>query len=434
MATLRIIILSWLFAAPCVLLLPDASAQAQGTVVPNAVERTMRERAAATDNERYASRFRSAARFAARAAEAMAKDPQDKEAAAREMKGALTVLVDAAWEGADVKQIADDIGNYLVDLGAFHERGLRRLRGLLDLLAATQAAKKGTEVGSMSQSMAIRELVIALHNVIDSGWHDFWHSSKALRWLIAAAGSGAYHPDLIARFLAFVDEEDFSEEARARIARMIDDFAKGVRDGTIKGRDYIDAENRIRDAIRDESRRIGAARKAKHRKEVEELERAEAAAAQAALGPHGRGDQSVSIYYGPTIYGPLVRDIDTDKWKPVITPPIRPPEIVYKAAPIAPAEPVVPAAGSTVPQTPIVLPPPVISAPPPSVPAPAVSPPATPPPVTPPPIGPEPVIPAPIGPEPIMPGVPVTPPPAPPPMPPAPTGPPPAPPPMIGPF
>jgi len=415
--------LSLLFAAPCVLLLPDTPTQAQGTVVPKAVERVMRERAASTDNERYASRFQSAAGFAARAAEAMAKDPQDKETAAREMKGALTVLVDAAWEGADVKQIAGDIGNYLVDLGAFHERGLRRLRGLLDLLAATQAAKDSTDMASMSQSFAIRELVIALHNVIDSGWHDFWHCIKALRWLIEAAGSGAYHKDLIERFLAFVDEEDFSEEARGRIARMIEDFVKGVRDGSIKGRDYIDAENRIRDAIRDEGRRIGAARKAKHRKEVEELERAEAAAVRASR--YG-ADAETRIYYGPTIYGPLVRDIDTDKWKPVITPPIRPPEIVYKAGPAARAA---PATASTPPQTPMVPPPPVISAPPPSVPEPV-----TPPPVTPPPIGPEPVMPAPIGPEPVMPGVPVTPPPTPPPAPPAPAGPPPGPPPMIGPF
>ena len=356
-------------------------------------------------NAAMAMHFRNAANAAGAAADALREDPSNKEKAAAELKGALRVLVDAAWQGADVALIARDIANALVDLGAMSERGFEQFQGVMALLAEAQRLSASSDFGSFQQSFAIRELVIGLHSIIDNGWHDFWHSTKALRWYIAAAGSGAYFPDFIDRLLAFVDAGDFSDEARARIAKMVADLVAGVKDGSIAGRDYIDAENRIRDAIRDESRRIGAERKRRHREEVAAEEAAERAAARASR--YGPGDDV--IIYHPTNYGPYIRDIDLDpeKWKAVLTPPIRPPEIVFQPAP--PEGPVgAPAAAPTMPAGPL-----------PSTPA------ATPPAQSPPIIGPEPVGPGPIGPEPMapMPQGPPTPSGPPPPPPTSPMGP-----------
>ena len=432
------------------MLMPTGMQAVEAATSASSMQQQMQAMANNPSNAAHSARFQAAANAAGRAAAAMAETPPDKEAAAAALKDALRVLVDAAWNGAEVAEIALQIGGALLELGAFNEHGLEQLQGLLALLEEAQRVKSSSSGASLEQSMAIRELVIALHSVIDSGWHDYWHSIKALRWYISAAASGVYFDDMIAQLLAFVDSGDFSAAAAANIVQMIERLVQGVKDGTISGRSIKEELDRIRDAISDETRRIGNERKERDRKQAEEDERAEREAARATASRYG--DTGTTIY-GPTIFGPYIRDVDSDNWKAGTTPPIRPPEIVWQApagpqGPTAPGpvpEPAIPTAPTgpttlpTPPPAPHAVPPPVPSAPAP-VPAAPTPTPVTPAPVAPapppvpiaPPIGPEPI--GPIGPEPIGPmGPGVTPAPPPPPTP-SPAGPPPGPPPMMGPF
>jgi len=351
------------------------------------MQQQMQAMAADPANAQHSQHFTNAANAAGRAAAAMGETPPDHEQAAADLKDALRVLVDAAWQGANVTNIANQLAGALVELGAFQERGQEQLAGLLALLSEAQRLQSTTEGASLEQSMAIRELVIALHYVVDNGWHDYWHSSKALRWYINAAGSGTYRPGIIERLLAFIDSGDYSAVVRAEIARMVAELAQGVKDGSISGGDVKKALNRIRDAIRDEGRRIGQDRKAKARAQAEEEERAEREAARSgSVGPpQGRG-------YGPTLYGPYIREVDSDNWKAVLTPPIRPPEIVYQA-PVGPAGPSAPG--------PMPTPPPIPTAPtgPPTLPTPLTGPDPVPiPPVATPPSPMPPTPPTPMGP------------------------------------
>jgi hypothetical protein len=371
------------------------------TVVPNSVQaapsgasmagmqQQMQAMAADPANASFAQHFTNAANAASCAAAAMGETPANKEQAAAELKDALRVLVDAAWLGADVSQMANQIAGALVELGAFQMRGQEQLAGLLALLSEAQRLKATTEGGSLEQQMAIRELVIALHYVVDNGWHDYWHSGNALRWYINAAGSGTYLPGIIVRLLAFIDSGDYSAEVREQIARMVAELAQGVKDGTISGSAVREALDRISEAIRDEGRRIGQDRKAKAREEAEEVERAEREAARSS-GVGGPGARAS----GPTLYGPYIREVDSDHWKAVITPPIRPPEIVYQV----PAGPVGPKAPSPLPTPPVPVGPGPLPLPTPP-PAPAPPPPMAPPIPTGPGIGPEPMPP---GPPPMM--------------------------------
>ncbi len=363
-------------------------------------------------NADHAAHFQNAAEAAGRAVAALNENPPNQEKAAGELKDALRVLVDAAWNGADVEAIAMQIGGALLEMGAFNEHGLEQLQGLLALLAEANRLQASSSGASLEQSMAIRELVIALNSVIDTGWHDFWHSIKALRWYINAAASGVNFDDMISRLLAFVDSGDFSAEAAANIVQMIENLVQGIKDGTISGGSVKESLDRIRDAISDETRRIANDRRERNRQQAEADDRAETEAARATASRYGDTDTTL---YGPTVFGPYIRDIDSDNWKAGTTPPIRPPEIVWQvpAGPQGPTAPVAPAPVAPAPVAPI-----------PVAPTPAPVPTGSP-------IGPEPM--GPIGPEPIGPmGPGVTPPP--PPAPPSPSGPPPGPSPMMGPF
>jgi hypothetical protein len=414
------------------MLLPTGMQAADAATSASSMQQQMQAMANNPSNAAHSAHFQAAANAAERAAAAMAEKPPDNEAAAAALKDALRVLVDAAWNGANVADIAMQIGGALLELGAFNEHGLEQLQGLLALLEEAHRLQSSTSGASLEQSMAIRELVLALHSVIDNGWHDFWHSIKALQWYINAAASGVYLDDVIAQLLAFVDSGDFSAEAAANIVQMIEELVQGIKDGTISGGSVKEVLDRIRDAISDETRRIANDRKEQDRQQAEADERAEREAAQATVSRYGA---TGTTNYGPTIFGPYIRDVDSDNWKAGTTPPIRPPEIVWQApagpqGPTAPGpvpEPAIPTAPTGPTTLPTPPPTPSVPAPIPAAPLPT---PITPAPVAP---GPPPVpIGPPIGPGPMGPGVT----PAPPPLPPTPgpAGPPPGPPPGMGPF
>jgi hypothetical protein len=438
MSTTRQVVRS-LYISALLIMVPAIMGAAIAATSASSMQQQMAAMASNPANAAHSAHFESAASAAGRAAAAMNEQPPDTEKAAAALKDALRVLVDAAWNGADVTDIAMQLGGALVELGAFNEHGLEQLQGLLGLLAEAQQLSSTTSGASLEQSMAIRELVIALHSVIDTGWHDFWHSITALRWYISAAASSSDFDDIIARLLAFVDSGDFSAEAAVNIVQMIANLREGFQDGTISGRSFRDELDRIRDAISDETRRIGNDRKARDREAAEEEERIDRALAGTTASRSG--DPGVTIH-GPTLYGPYIRDIDSDNWKAGTTPPIRPPEIVWQVpggpqdpqGPSAPAPgplptstmPTAPTGPATVPSPPPAphaapAPVPSVPAPVPTAPTPAPVPTAPAPAPTAPPIGPEPM-------PPVGPGMPA-------PVPgPTPTGPPPGAPPIVAPF
>ena len=398
-----------LIIASLLVLAGGSVSNAQAAPTPSEMQAQASAMASDPAYKKVQGHLKNAAAAIGRAKAAMEMKPAHIEAAVKEYKAALTWLVDATWQGADVEKLALQLVDTLTEIGGFHKVGKDHFEAVLSVLRVALKIRAETPTSTIAQDMGIRELVNALHNLIESGWHDSWLTTKALRWYISAAGSGTYLPDLIARLLAIVDAGDYSAEAQAQIAQMVRELYEKFQNGELSGRAYRDEIERIRQAIVEEGRRLGRERKARHRREVEEEEarEREQEAAKSKSAPVPEGDVSI-----------------------ILTPPIRPPEIVFQMpAPIAPDGPAAPSPMPSPPVTPTTPvgtpggPPPLPTTEPgPRLPN-APVPPPTPAPTTPAPITPTPVTPAPVTPAPVAPTPPVT---TPPPVAPPPIGPEPA--------
>lgn len=234
-----------------------------------------------TENERQQRMVDAAEAAATRAAEA--DEEGDKEAAIKETRAAITFLIEAGRECADVKKEALALASKLKARGAMSDTGIKNLGLLFDLLEKAKKAKASGPGGSFEQSAAIREIIIGMYSILETGFHDFWHTQKALDWYINAITSGYsghYDRDMIAELLDYLMEGgDMRPEKKAEILEELDEFADKVKNDR-KNVDIISETRRIKDLIQDEIRRASQARKAADRKAAEAEEEAERAQQQ----------------------------------------------------------------------------------------------------------------------------------------------------------
>lgn len=285
------------------------------------VRQSIENSAANTEDPAHAMAFRHAAGAIATASNALNGQPPDQDAAAKALKEALMWLVEAANRGSDVGAIVEQLGPVLVSSGALSERGLRDLRALLEILRQAQMTRATTERATLEQDMAIRELIVALHNLIDNGWHDIWHSLDALKWYINASGSGVYLRDLVARLLDYwILQGDISAEAAARIRAAMEELARKAAAGEASSREIVDEIRRIKEIISMETRRVAQER---HEREREEAEREAAGNAEAdfpALEP-----EEPTVYIDDRYYPPFDEPIAPAAPPPAPPPPPPPP-------------------------------------------------------------------------------------------------------------
>lgn len=244
-------------------------------------KRRIEELAAGTENERLRRMMDAAAAATGRAADA--DDMGDAETAAKETRAAIIFLTEAARECADVKEEALSLAAKLKAQGAMSDTGIKNLGLLFDLLEKAKKAKSSSTSGSFEQSAAIREIIIGIYEVLNTGFHDFWHTQKALDWYINAISSGYsghYDRDMIAELLDYLMEGgDMRPEKKAEILEELDEFADKVKNDR-KNVDIISETRRIKDLIQDEIRHGSEARKAADRKAAEAEEEAERAQQQ----------------------------------------------------------------------------------------------------------------------------------------------------------
>lgn len=244
-------------------------------------KRRIEELASRTENERQKRMMDAAAAATGRAAEA--DDKGDEEAAANEISAAITFLTEAARECADVKKEVMSLAAKLKAQGGISDTGIKNLGLLFDLLDKAKKNKASGPGGSFEQSAAIREIILGIYSILDNGFHDFWHTKKALDWYINAISSGYsghYDRDMIKELLDYLmDGGDMRPEKKAEILEELDEFVDKVKNDR-KNVDIISETRRIKDLIQDEIRHGSAARKAADRKAAEAEEEAERAQQQ----------------------------------------------------------------------------------------------------------------------------------------------------------
>lgn len=212
------------------------------------------------------------------------KEPVDQEAAKKELKGALILLIESARECASLKSEALGLAEALKAQGGLSAAGVKRMGLLLDLLGMAKAVKSSTAGAGLEQGMAIREIILALYELLNTGGHDFWRSHKALMWYLNAllgdlgslpAAERAQIRQLIAELLDYLMVQgDLSAAQKARIMEKIDDFDQEIRDG-LKGSDAVAGLKEVKETIRGEMRRTSEERKRRYREEAEREEREE---------------------------------------------------------------------------------------------------------------------------------------------------------------
>lgn len=209
-------------------------------------------------------------------AEQAVNDEKEKDAK-KEKRKALKWLTWAAKECADVGSLPGEVGGSLVAEGGMSKEGLDRLKTLFDLL---KKAKKNKEKSDfpIEQEMAIKELVNAILQAIDSGGAEVT-SSKALKWYLNAAATCDDVQDMIKELLDYINTAgSIGAEARDQAKKMVDELYEMKAAGASFEEIVAQAE-KIKKFIDDEYTRVARERLKQALEEEEEKEKEEQRAA-----------------------------------------------------------------------------------------------------------------------------------------------------------
>ncbi len=203
-------------------------------------------------------------------AEQAVNDGNEKDAI-KEKRKALKWLTWAAKECVDVGSLPGEVGGSLVAEGGMSKKGLDNLNTLFDLL---KKAKKNKEKSDfpIEQEMAIKELVNAILQAIDSGGAEVT-SSKALKWYLNAAATCDDVQDMIKELLDYINTVgSISNEARDQAKKMVDELYEMKAAGASFD-DIVEQAEKIKKFIDDEYTRVARERLKQALEEEEEKEK-----------------------------------------------------------------------------------------------------------------------------------------------------------------
>lgn len=235
------------------------------------------------DPDERQARARAAAESSiADAAAALAKDPPDKAAAIKALKGALVFYSEVARECGSPKADVLKVAEKLKSLNGIQDVGIKRLSKFYDLLGKAKNTKKDTTGAGLEQGMAIRELLLAIIRTGTSGWHDSWHSEKAFLWYLNSLLKSTMNDadrvrlrEMIAELMDYmVEHEELTGDDKAELLDKADELARKVKNGQ-DGMKSLAELRELKENFRTRRRAASEARKARYREEDRKAEEAE---------------------------------------------------------------------------------------------------------------------------------------------------------------